>query len=102
MANFQVPVGFEFDITVIADDILGNPVPDTLTWALSDTTNAALTVDDATTLKVTIQAVAPATGITVTATDPNNVTGSLTFDTVPDVATSLVLTPATPVKIPTA
>lgn len=102
MANFQVPVGFEFDITVVADDILGNPVPDALTWTISDTVNAALAVDDATTLKVTVAATGVSAGVVVTATDANGVTGTLDFDAVPDVATTLVLTPATPVKIPAA
>jgi hypothetical protein len=100
MANLQVPVGYEFDINVQPDDIEGNPVPDTLTWTISDTTNTTLTVDDATTLKVTVQVLAPSPGVSVTATDANGVTGALDFDAVADVVTSLALTPGTPTKIP--
>jgi len=102
MANLQVPVGYEFDINVTADDIEGNPVPDTLSWTISDTTNTTLTVDDATTLKVTVQVLNPSQGVVITATDPTGVTGTLDFDAVPDVVASLTLAPATPVKIPTA
>lgn len=102
MANLQVPVGYEFDITVAPEDIEGNPVPDTLSWTISDTTNTTLTVDDATTLKVTIQVLNPSTGVTITATDPSGLSGALDFDAVADVVASLALTPAAPVKIPTA
>ncbi len=50
MANPQVPVSYQFDLTVAPEDVLGNPVSDTLTWTNSDTTGATtLTVDDATT-----------------------------------------------------
>ena len=102
MANLQVPVSYEFDITVNPTDIEGNPVPDTLTWTISDTTNTTLTVDDATTLKVTIQVLAPSAGVVVTATDATGITGTLDFDAVADVPTALTLTTSTPVKIPTA
>jgi len=98
----QVPVGYEFDIVVSPTDIEGNAVPDALTWTISDTTNTTLAVDDATTLKVTIQVLAPSTGVVVTATDATGLTGTLDFDAVPDVVTALALAPSTPVKIPAA
>jgi hypothetical protein len=102
MANLQVPTGYEFDINVAANDIEGNPVPDTLTWTISDTTNATLTVDDATTLKVTVAVTGVSAGVVVTATDTNGITGTLDFDAVADVPTTLTLAAATPVKIPAA
>jgi hypothetical protein len=103
MANPQIPVGYQFDLAVNPVDVLGNPVADTLTWTNSDTTGATtLTVDDASTLKVTIAVTGGATGVVVTATDAAGLTGSYTFDGVPDVATSFTLAASTPVKIPTA
>lgn len=103
MANPQVPVSYQFDIAVAPVDVLGNPVADTLTWTNSDTTGAVtLTVDDSTTLKVTVAVSAPAADVVITATDANGLTGSYTFDAVADVAASLSLTPSAPVKIPTA
>jgi hypothetical protein len=103
MANPQVPVGYQFDLTVSPVDVLGNPVADTLTWTNSDTSGAtALTVDDATTLKVTIAVTGTVTDAVVTATDANGLTGSYAFDGVPDVATALTLAPSTPVRIPAA
>lgn len=103
IANPQVPVSYQFDLTVAPVDVLGNPVADTLTWTNSDTTGATtLTVDDATTLKVTVAVTGVASDVVITATDPSGLTGSYTFDAVADVATSLSLTPSAPVKTPTA
>jgi hypothetical protein len=86
----------QFDITVDAKDSKGNDVPDNLTWTITSTGGTTLTVDDATTLKVTIKAGAPEAGITVTATDPNALTGTLSFDVVGGAATSLKLNAGTP------
>jgi hypothetical protein len=105
MANPQVPVSYEFTLTVNPVDIEGNPVADTLTWSNSDTTGATtLTVDDATTLVVTIAVPGPgtATGVVITATDADGVTGSYTFDAVADVASAFTLAAGTPTKIPAA
>lgn len=102
MANLQVPVGYEFDITVVPTDIEGNPVSDTLTWVISDTTNTTLTVDDATTLKVTIAVTGVSAGVVVTATDPTGIVGTFDFDAVADVPVALMLTATKPVKVPTA
>lgn len=102
MASLQIPVGYEFDIDVAANDIEGNPVPDTLTWATTDTANTTVTVDDATTLKVTVQVLGVSPGVQITATDANGVTGAFDFDAVADVPTAFVLTPSAPTKIPTA
>lgn len=90
----------QFDITADAKDSKGNDVPDNLTWKISSTGGTTLTVDDTTTLKVTIVAGAPEAGITVTATDPNNLTGTLSFDVVGGAATSLALTAGTPTPQP--
>jgi hypothetical protein len=90
----------QFDIDVTADDSKGNAVPDTLTWTISSTAGTTLTVDDATTLKVTIVAGAPEAGIVATATDPNGVTGNVTFDVVGGAAAILNLTPGTPTDQP--
>lgn len=92
----QITDAQKFDITVEAKDSKGNDVPDNLTWAIVSTAGTTLTVDDATTLKVTIVGGAPETGITVTATDPNNLTGTLSFDVVGGAATNLTLTAGTP------
>lgn len=105
MANPQVPVSYEFDLTVNPTDLEGNPVADNLTWTNSDTTGATtLTVDDTTTLKVTIKVVGPATptGVVITATDANAVTGSYTFDVVADAATAFTIAATTPTRIPAA
>lgn len=105
MANPQVPVGYQFSLTVAPVDVLGNPVSDTLTWTSSDVTGATtLTVNDATTLVVTVAVPGPGTltDVVITATDANNNTGSYTFDVVADVATALSFTASAPVKIPTA
>lgn len=103
MANPQVPAGYQFDLTVAPVDVLGNPVADTLTWTNSDATGATtLTVDDATTLKVTIQVLSPVTDAVITATDAAGLTGSYAFDGTPDVATAFTLAASAPVKIATA
>lgn len=92
----------QFDITVEAKDSKGNDVPDSLSWTISSTAGTTLTVDDATTLKVTIVAGNPEAGIVVTATDPNGLTGSVTFDVVGGAATILNLTPGSPTEQPPA
>lgn len=105
MANPQLPVGYQFNLTVAPVDVLGNPVSDTLTWTNSDTTGATtLTVDDATTLVVTVAAPGPGTptGVVVTANDAQGNTGSYTFDVVADAATSFSIGASVPVKIPAA
>lgn len=90
----------QFDIDVTPVDSKGNTVPDSLTWTISSTAGTTLTVDDATTLKVTVVAGAPEAGISVVATDPNGLTGTLVFDVVGGAATILNLTPGTPVEQP--
>jgi hypothetical protein len=105
MANPQVPVTYEFTLTVNPVDIEGNPVADTLTWTNSDTTGATtLTADGTSTLEVTIAVPGPGTptGVVITATDANGVSGSYTFDVVADVATAFTLAAGTPTKIPAA
>jgi PKD repeat protein len=107
MANPQLPVSYQFDLTVAPTDLEGNPVADALTWTNSDTTGATtLTVDDATTLKVTVGApvlatpVSPLpTDVVITATDALGNVVSYTFDVVADVATKLAVSAAAPVKI---
>jgi hypothetical protein len=49
------------------------------------------------TLTATVVAGTPATGVVVTATDPNGVSGSISVDVVAGAAASLVITPGTPV-----
>jgi len=90
----------QFDIVVEAKDSKGNDVPDNLTWTTSSTAGTVVNVDDATTLKVTVVAGAPETGVTVTATDPNGLTGTLSFDVVGGAVTALTLTPSDPVDQP--
>lgn len=105
MANPQVPVSYEFTLTVNPTDIEGNPVADTITWTNSDTTGATtVTPDGTTTLEVTVAVPGPGTptGVVITATDANGVTGSYTFDVVADVASAFTLAATTPVKIPAA
>jgi PKD repeat protein len=110
MANPQLPVSYQFDLTVSPTDLEGNPVTDALTWTSSDATGATtLTVDDATTLKVTVAAPVLATpvsplplGIVVAATDVLGNATSYTFDVVADVATKLAVAASAPVKIPAA
>src|SRR5258707_3094174 len=103
MANPQVPVSYQFDLTVAPEDVLGNPVSDTLTWTNSDTTGATtLTVDDATTLKVTVAVTGVATGVEIATSDASGLTGSDTLDAVADGGTTLRLTPSAPAKTPTA
>lgn len=92
----------QFDIDVTPEDSKGNAVPDSLTWQISSTAGTTLTVDDATTLKVTIVAGQPEAGVAVTATDPNGVTGVVNFDVVGGAATILNLTPGTPTEQPAA
>lgn len=92
----------QFDINVEAKDSKGNDVPDNLTWAITSTAGTVLTVDDTTTLKVTIAAGQPEVGITVTATDPNGLSGTLSFDVVGGAATALTLTAGDPTEQPPA
>jgi hypothetical protein len=86
----------QFDITVDAKDSKGNDVPDNLTWTTSSTAGTVVNVDDTTTLKVTVVAGNPEVGVTATATDPNGLTGTLSFDVVGGAATSLTLNAGTP------
>lgn len=102
MANPQVPIGYQFDLTVNPTDVLGNPVSDTLTWTDSDSSGTTtLTVDDATTLKVTVACPGPNVlgGVIITVVDADGVTGTYTFDVVADVATAFTFAASTPVKI---
>lgn len=88
----------QFDIDVTPEDSKGDAVPDSLTWTISSTAGTTLAVDDATTLKVTIVAGAPEAGIVVTATDPNGLTGTLSFDVIGGTATTLNLAAGTPTE----
>jgi len=109
MANPQVPVSYEFTLTVNPVDIEGNPVADTITWTNSDTTGATTVTPGATSLEATIAVPVLATpvsplpvGVIITATDANGITGTYAFDVVADVASSFTLAATTPVKIPAA
>jgi hypothetical protein len=90
----------QFDINVQPMDSKGNVVPDSLSWTIASTAGTTLTVDDATTLLVTVVAGGPEAGVAVTATDANGLTGTLTFDVVGGAATILNLTPGAPVEQP--
>lgn len=100
MANPQVPAGFSFTITIEPEDIAGVAVADALTWTSSDAVDAPVTADT-TSLVATVQVVAPATGVVVTATDGTN-TFSYTFDGVVDAPVNLVATIGAPFKTPAA
>jgi len=91
----------QFDITVAPLDSKGDPTSDTLTWAISSANGTTVTADP-TTLVGTVVAGNPEVGITVTVTDPNGVTGTLSFDVTAGVAKSLTLTPGTPTEQPPA
>lgn len=91
----------QFDITVAPLDSKGDATSDTLTWSTSSTAGTTVAVD-ATTLVGTVVAGAPETGITVTVTDPNGLTGTLSFDVVGGTAVSLSLNAGTPVEQPPA
>jgi hypothetical protein len=104
MANPQLPAGYEFNLTVDPTDIEGNPVADSITWT-GETGGVTLTVDDSTTLVVTVAAPAgttPATGIVIPAPHAGGVTATYTFDVVADVAAAFTIAASTPVKIPAA
>lgn len=88
----------QFDINVEAKDSKGNDVPDSLTWEISSTAGTTLTVDDETTLKVTVAAGNPEVGIVITATDPNGLSGTLSFDVLGGAATALTLTAGDPTE----
>jgi len=92
----QIVDNQQFDINVEAKDSKGNDVPDQLTWTSSSTGGTVVNVDDETTLKVTVVAGNPEVGITITAADPNGLTGTLSFDVVGGAATALTLTPSDP------
>ncbi len=97
MSNPQVPVTYQFPITIEPEDSQGNAVGDTLTWAASD---PAVTVTaDTTTLIGTVQVLTPATGVVVTATDGTN-SYEYTFDAAVDAPVTLVGTVGVPTKIP--
>jgi hypothetical protein len=96
----QITDAQQFDIAVEAKDSRGHDVPDNLTWTTSSTAGTKVNVDDTTTLKVTVVAGAPEVGVTVTATDPSGLTGTLSFDVVGGAATALTLTPADPIAQP--
>lgn len=85
----------KFDITVLPEDSKGDPTSDSLTWTISSTAGTTVTADS-TTLIGTVVAGNPEVGITVTVTDPNGITGTLSFDVVAGTATQFVLTPGTP------
>lgn len=89
----------EFTITVEPEDSKGDATSDTLTWSISSTAGTTVTADE-TTLVATVIAGNPEVGITVTATDPNGITGTLSFDVVAGVAKTLSLTPGTPSEQP--
>lgn len=86
----------QFPITVEPLDSKGDPTSDTLVWTITSTAGTTVTADT-TTLVGTVKAGGPETGITVTVTDPNGLTGTLSFDVVAGTAKSLTLTPGTPV-----
>lgn len=88
----------QFDITVEAKDSKGNDVPDNLTWTTTSANGTTVTVDDSTTLKVTVAAGNPEVGVTVTATDPSGLTGTLSFDVVGGAATALTLKAGDPTE----
>ncbi len=85
----------QFTITVEPEDSKGDATSDTLTWAISSTAGTKVTAD-ATTLLGTVVAGGPEAGITVTVTDPNGITGTLSFDVVAGEAKTLSLTAGTP------
>ena len=89
----------EFPITVEPLDSKGDKTSDTLTWTIKSTAGATVTAD-ATTLVGTVVAGGPETGVTVTVSDPNGLTGTLSFDVVAGAAKTLTLTPGTPVEQP--
>jgi archaellum component FlaG (FlaF/FlaG flagellin family) len=91
----------EFVITVQPEDSKGDPTSDTLTWSIKSTAGSTVTADT-TTLLGTVVAGGPETGITVTVTDPNGVTGTLSFDVVAGAAKTLTLTPGSPTDQPPA
>lgn len=82
----------QFTITVEPLDSKGDATSDTLTWTTSSTAGTTVTADP-TTLVATVVAGGPETGVTVTATDPNGLTGTLSFDVTAGTAASLTLTP---------
>lgn len=98
MANPQVPVTYQFPITIEPEDSQGNAVGDTLTWTSSDPADAPVTADT-TTLIGTVQVLNPAVDITVTATDGTN-SYEFTFDAAVDAPVTLVGTVGVPTKIP--
>jgi hypothetical protein len=91
----------EFPITVEPVDSKGDPTSDTLVWSIKTAAGATVSAD-ATTLIGTVKAGGPETGVTVTVTDPNGLTGTLSFDVVAGAAKTLTLTPGTPVAQPPA
>ena len=91
----------QFDVTVQPLDSKGDATSDTLTWSIASAGGTTVTAD-ATTLVGTVVAGNPETGVTVMVTDPNGLTGTLSFDVVGGTAVSLNLVPGTPVEQPPA
>lgn len=87
----------KFTITVQPLDSKGDPTSDTLTWAISSTAGTTVTADEST-LIGTVVAGNPEAGITVTVTDPNGVTGTLSFDVTAGAAVSLNLVAGDPTE----
>jgi hypothetical protein len=95
----------QVDLVVEPEDSKGNPTADTLTWGAAlnggDASSAVTLSVSTDTLTCTVIAGSPAVGVVVTATDPNNISGSISVDVVAGTAASLVITPGTPVEQPT-
>lgn len=89
MANPQFPAGQQRTVTAVVDNAENQPVPDTLSWTA---TSGTLTVA-ADTLTATLDNAAIGT-VTVTATDPHGITGSVVFDVVDSTPASVTVTVA--------
>lgn len=108
MANFQLPVSYQTNLTVDPVDAEGNAVADTLTWTNSDTTGATvLTVAGGTTLVATVAAPVLATPVSplpvnviITAADATGNSVTFELDVVADLPTGLSVTASPLVKIP--
>lgn len=96
MSNPQIPAGYSFTITIEPEDLVGNAVGDSLTWASSDETDASVTADP-TSLIGTVVVVNPAVDTVITATDGTN-TYTYEFDGVVDAPVNLVGTVSAPFK----
>lgn len=93
-------------LTVQPEDSKGNPTSDTLTWTASlnggDASGAVTLTVAADTLSATVVAGNPATGVLITVSDANGISGSLAIDVVPGTAASLVISAGTPEEQPPA